>query len=333
MSNWQRKARPGDPLRVSAAAYNKFIDTAVAVDARTFAGQPGAITRSNTIILAVNDGESPCDAFTPYRITGVESPSIERRDAKAVIRINGDGSGAVLTDPTFVVPQEAIRPGNVGKVAVSGWTYCRVRDLPGEEMPPGTRLGISDGMLVPDAIGAATLIHEGVGDDAESGDDATMALVVIGLIEGEFYAKLGLTAEQDGTAARWLYAWDEVSWDSESSEWDQVDGGRSWSVWGRARNLLETSNTAASAYSIPVAGQNFEIGNTGVRFREVPPGTIVRVSIARSTDGLGLPTFSAPNPVWGPCTALAELAESIGSQSDSGNPLPSSEEQESEETS
>lgn len=311
MSNWQRKARPGDPLRVSATAYNKFIDAAIANETRTFAGREKSLTLSGATVLALNDGDAPCAAFTPYRITGIETAGIERGDPKVVVRINGEGSGALLTDPTFVVPQQIIRSGNVGAAAVSGWTYCRVRDLPGSTaMPAGTRLGIADSMLVPDAVGSATLVHEGVTDDSQSGDSATMAVVVLGLIEGEFFAKLGASPEQDGNAARWLYAWNEVSWASETSEWTAIEGGRSSSLWGKAWNLLEANNTASSAYSIPVAGTNFEIGNTGVRFRSVPSSTIVRMSIARSDDGLGVPTFSAPNPVWGNCTPLSELVTS-----------------------
>ena len=330
MTNWQRKVRPGDPLRFSATAYNKFVDAAIAVDTGRFAG-PVPKTPAGDYVWARNEGTTDLEAFTPVRVTGVDSASVTRRDPRLVVEVGGSGTTTIQSRESFVVLQEPIRRGTIGRASASGWTWCKVkRPSSTTQYPPGTRLGLGIGQLVANSDGPAVVIEEGIGIPSQL---TAMMPIRLGVGGGEFYARIGTSPTQDGTAARWFYAFAEVQWDGTNDEWDDVSGGRTSALLGSAVNTLEAGNTASSAYSVPVAGTNFEIGNTGVRFRPVPSGAVVRMRVTHDADFEPVVTFQAPNPVWGPCVALAELADSIGSQSDSGNPLPSAEEQESEETS
>lgn len=307
MSNWQRKVRPGDPLRISAAAYNRFVDAAIAAEARSVVG-PALKSASGDYVWARNEGTTTIGAFTPVRVTGIDSAALTRREPRIVVEISGSGLATPQNEEAFVVTQEPIRRGTIGRAVISGWTWCKVKRPSSTTVyPTGTRLGMGIGQLVADSDGAATVVGAGLGIPSQL---TAMTPVKIGVGGGEFYGRIASNPTQDGTAARWFYGFTEVRWDGTNDEWDDVSGGRSSGSLGLATNTLEAGNTASSAYSIPVAGTNFEIGNTGVRFRPVPAGAVVRMRVTRDADFDPVVTFQAPNPVWGNCTPLSELVTS-----------------------
>ena len=178
-------------------------------------------------------------------------------------------------------------------------------------------------MLSLDTTGGATLL----GSASALGGGVYLAIVRIGTPSGPFHAMI-TSATQQGNAARWLYGWTEVRFSTSSSSWQQPSAGRSSTAYGDARNVLEAANTSSTAYSIPVNGETFTIDSTGVRFRPVPVNVVVEMHLVSDAQGGFLATFSAPNPVWGPCTPLAGL---VGSDTSSGaQPVEGSAEQESE---
>jgi len=307
MNNWQRKVRPGDPMRIGATAYNKFVDAAVAVSERRFKGVPPKVTLSSGHVWVRNEGTTDLTAFTPLRITGVDSTCVVRRDPKIVFEVAGGGSVTPSNNEAFVVLQEPLRRGTIGVAAISGWTYAKVnRPSSTLQWSIGTRLSLGIGILRPQSDGSAVVCGGGIALDSTS----SIHPVKLGVGGGAFYAKIRANPTQDGSAARWKYGFDEASLDAGDVEWDNVTGGRTSDSLGEALNLLEAPNTASSGYSIPVAGDDFTIGNTGVRFRPVPANTVVRMHLVQATDPELVAVFSAPNPVWGNCTPLSELVTS-----------------------
>ena len=306
-ADWTRKVRPGDPLRISARAYNAFVDSAVAHMGRDVLAEAPGTPDSATHVLARNEGTTTVEAFTPVRISSTDSAVLSRRNRKIVLAFGGAVSTTPLSEPGIMVLQEPIRRGTVGKAVIAGATLCKVGALPSGAAPPsGTRLGMATGLLRIDGDGSATL----VGSVSVIDGSTFLAVVRIDGGGGTFYAKINGSPEQIGTAARWLYSFTEVRWQESSTTFVDVTLGRTDAAYGRAVNLLEVGNTASSAYSIPVAGTNFAIGNTGVLFRPVPVGAVVRMTLAPDSTAELVPTFSAPNPVWGPCTPLAGLVGS-----------------------
>lgn len=326
MTNWQRKVRPGDPLRIGATAYNKFVDAAIAVSGGDGTLQPTGTQDSATYILAHNVGSIAAEAWTPARIASTDPASLTRRVRRPVVLFGTGASSTPLAEPNIIVPQEIIRPGTIGRACIAGVTYCKVLKTAGGASPPaGAILGMTTGALREDSDGSAAMIGSASGIDGST----VLALVRLGVGSGTWHARIGASPEQIGSAARWRYAWTEVRWQASNSSFVDVTSGRSSGAMGRAVNLLEAGNTAAAAYSIPVAGTNFAIGNTGVLFRPVPPGAVVRMRLMPEPGTQdAVATFEAPNPVWGPCTPLAGL---VGSDTSSGaQPVEGSAEQESE---
>jgi hypothetical protein len=315
-------------MRIGATAYNKFVDAAVAVSERQFKGVPPKVTLSSGHVWVRNEGTTDLTAFTPLRITGVDSTCVVRRDPKIVFEVAGGGSATPSSNEAFVVLQEPLRRGTIGVAAISGWTYAKVnRPSSTTQWAPGTRLSLGIGVLRPQSDGSAIVCGGGIALDSTS----SIHPVKLGVGGGAFYAKIRANPTQDGTAARWLYGFDEASLDAANVEWDNITAGRTSDSLGTALNLLEAPNTASSGYSIPVAGNDFTIGNTGVRFRPVPAGTVVRMHLVQASDPQLVAVFSAPNPVWGPCNALSALSDEYGSDAIPSNSL--GPEAESEETS
>lgn len=320
MNNWQRKVRPGDPLRISATAYNKFIDTAIAYERRTFRG-PSPGTSFGSYVMAYNVGNTTIDAFTPVRITGLDSASVTRRDPRPILEFGFSSTSTPSSRDAFMVLQEAIRPDTIGPAVVSGATWCKVQKKHNVFLRRGMRLSLGIGQLVPKSNGAAVLLEDGL---LIPGQQTMMAPISIGAGSDDFYALI-LDAEQIENKAQWLYTWVEVEF--VDGNWEAVVGGRYSATWAKAINTLESENTASVAYSIPVAGPNFEIGNTGVRFRPVPYPAVVRMHVTYDNNFDPVVTFQAPNPVWGNCTPLSGLVTSgdFGTSNELTSDVPSEE--------
>ena len=312
--NWQRKARSGDPVRISATAYNKFIDTAIAVEEMRRAGlSPGKHTKSATHVLVRNESAGAIPPWTPLHIASASSASLLREEPILQV-IYESGALSQQARASVVVSQEFIGTGEVRLAVAAGVTYCKIGQLlPGETVTPGTTLSLRTGFLTADTNGCATLIA----NIKSLGNGSYLGLVRLGVASGHFYARIGEGA-QDGNAARWLYPWQEVALD-DANEWQDMLAGRSSAKYGTARNILEAANTSNTAYSIAVTPPLFEINGTGVRFRRVPTNTIVEMHLAQRSDNRVFATFSAPNPVWGPCASAAFL------NGESNSPTPGAE--------
>lgn len=314
MTDWQRKVRAGDPVRNSAAAYNAFIDAAIAHRNLAATGVTKVASRAGDYVLAENRGGTVAEAWYPVSLhTGLEE-AVVRREARMVMAFGGDTAGISMRHAAACVgvPQEPIRPGAVGTVCVAGMTYAVCRKSASYPTRPGQRMtysvsqvGVGDFVpaFVRDSRGAAIAFAPAKEIDA----DFEVRPVRIDGGNHVFSARItGATQESTGSA-RWEYDWEEVQFLG-GAFWDTPVGGMTSAVDGKARNSLEAGNTTTTAYGGPVTGSDFQINETGVLFRPVPNGAVVQMWFeADPEEGLGIPIFQAPNAVYGPCTPLNGL--------------------------
>jgi hypothetical protein len=311
VKNWQKKVQPGDPVRNSAAAYNAFIDAAVAHRNLTVTGVTKVASRAGDYVLAENRGTEVAEAWYPVLLdTGVEE-AVVRRDARMVLAFGDPAAGlaAYHAAACVGVPQEPIRPGAVGVVCVSGMTYAVCRIGGDYVLRPGQRLGYATDVDLGTGDVTRCFGRHSYGNAIAYGPakaiDADFEVRPVRLTAGNhaFAAKIGI-ATQISNSAKWEYDWEEVAF-FENLEWVVPADGMTSAVDGKALNSLETANTNNTAYGGPVTGSQFQINETGVLFRPVPSGVVVQMWFeADPATGRGLPIFQAPNAIYGPCTLL-----------------------------
>lgn len=136
MGDHLKKVSKGDKLRIPAAAYNAFIDTARDFQARQrgISSTPQASTRSSGIVLVRNDsGED----LSRYTVLGIDSPIIDPED-----NLDGFKNRVAVVGVTpseddhvgkFVVLLEPLKSGAVGMAYGAG--ICPVKvDVPDDEV-------------------------------------------------------------------------------------------------------------------------------------------------------------------------------------------------------
>jgi len=310
VSDWQRRARPGESLRIPAAAYNAFVDAAIAVRRGSLAGDTSGAYRPADVVDAINMGTST--AFEPYQVirAGIVANNLTGTPRKPLIEIgNVSTVASQRTESLTVVAVDYIRPGEVGKVAVSGAVFARCARPGGVNLSTGTIVGfVGSGLFGPDSWGSAVVLSPGIGTDSAY----RVHLVRLGVGHGAWLAQIDPNPTQIGNAARWSYGWEEVRYEGDGGgSFETFTGNRTSVTTGEAINILELGNTATIAYGIPVAGANFSINDTGVRFRAVPSGTVVKMwATSDPRNGDSRVVFEAPNPVHGPCNTLEQFAGS-----------------------
>lgn len=126
---FQKKQRK-DPLVIPAAAYNAFIDAAMAEKARTLGIGHKAIRElfEPDVILVMNTTGGALDRFD---IVGLEDPIVDPgyddQNFKNVIGLDGNTPEAVAHDGKFAVLQEPLASGAIGRAVVSGATVVHLR--------------------------------------------------------------------------------------------------------------------------------------------------------------------------------------------------------------
>ncbi len=125
-----KKVRKGDPLEVSAATFNSFIDAARAhrLSKRNGASQPAIQIPPPGVILTVkNDSGGDCARF---EVLGLAAPVFAPTDNTADFSRGPVMSAAEPVDPdhlgSFVVVLEPIASGGVGQAIVQGAVYVKV---------------------------------------------------------------------------------------------------------------------------------------------------------------------------------------------------------------
>jgi hypothetical protein len=122
-----RKVRPGQPLRITAKAWNRVLDT---VSTRPeFVGEEGAYGRINHVIQIKNTTSSAVPKWGVLLITGVvNDPSVGEASLAQYqdIPILKGSTPSESTAGKFVVAVEPIAAGKIGRAAIDGVVQCKV---------------------------------------------------------------------------------------------------------------------------------------------------------------------------------------------------------------
>ena len=125
-----RKVRPGEPLRITAKAWNRVLDS-VSTRPEFLAGE-GAYSRLNHVVQIKNTGSSAVAKWGVLAIAGVLNSPTAGAASLAQWQDSPLLQGDVQANPAsaaFVVAVEPIAAGKVGRAAVSGVVQLKVADL------------------------------------------------------------------------------------------------------------------------------------------------------------------------------------------------------------
>lgn len=127
-----RKVQRGDPLTIPAGAYNAMIEAASAhqYSQRVLSGRPGGAALAQNAVLVRNDSGEDRAQFDVLAIDGTlvnsqEPPDGNRPEFLRQIAVTGIVPTADYLG-RFVILQEPIRPGEVGRAVIGGVTIARV---------------------------------------------------------------------------------------------------------------------------------------------------------------------------------------------------------------
>lgn len=198
------KVQSGEKLRIPAAAYNAFIDTALDLRRRQQAAQQNSTpeARQTGIILVRNDSGADRGRFDVLGISGVVITPTDNADAfKSKSGLTGVTPTEAQHGGRFVVLLEPIASGKIGQACAAGVTVSRVDVTDADHL----FADVSDGtaaQLKSGESGAAVILWK------ESGTGVKWAVVRIGagggtgasLPVGE-YVGMVLTTTASNTAA------------------------------------------------------------------------------------------------------------------------------------
>jgi hypothetical protein len=327
--DWQNRARAGQPLRVSATAYNAFVEAAIATRRGSTMSSAGSSSLPGGYVDLVNKSPSKIAAFTPRVIEGVSTTTAPPdRFSRPTLTTSFPYQNRPDRMQAIAVTQQEIAVNGAGIACVSGVTWCRVDQSQANLMFPGVRLGVRVGngdasgdALRIDSLGPAVMLSVPIDTGTTDAHGAIwLAVVSLGIREDAFWARIEAASLVTPTAPVWSYQWQEVVIDKDAAPtsadpWSEEGGGgelvlRSSTSWGEALNTLEAGNTGSLAYGISI-GAGFKIGNTNFSFRPVPSGAIVQMRYSSRWGALDIAQgghyevlFSAPNPVAGTCGNL-----------------------------
>lgn len=304
--NWQRKVRPGDTLAVSAAAYNKFVDAAIANEVGRERREPWQHNLLGSHVQAVNAGTVSCKEGACVVLGASVEESLRERKRRLMLSFDPEDDGDDRTGQCLGVVQTACEPNQVVSVCVAGATLARCRRVSSSSpLLAGQRLDRRAGtepVLVKNESGAVQMLGTGfVTAGGVNGVDE-LAVVRLGGTSGEasFLARITSATQIVSSIKRWSYGFAEVEWDTVTSKFIDLSGGRT----GSAYNTLENGNSTTLAYGIALdAANGYAIHDTDGQydFLSVPTNTVVRVRSILGGTSTTVFVFDAPNRIDGTC--------------------------------
>ncbi len=313
MSDWRRKVRPGEALRISANAYNAFVDASSIVlgSGGTFAGAGGA-SRSDRV-LGRNTGTAALERWRGAYVNTFEGNTDAAESGRIVLGMEVPFSAARNSQRgMWGVALQSLAVGEVGWFQFSGISVAEATFTGDTHVGKAASWG-NDGLLHIDNCGQVRILAHI--DDIGSGSD--VGVYVVRLDEPSirtFTAKITDAPYQyednSDLIPRWKYEWEEVAW--AGSNWTTVSGGRSHTTDIEAHNRLEATATPISYMGIELVEGELRLPGTGLTVQPVPVDTIVEM---RSELSFGPPSsggdetpyqvvsFSCANPILGDCEA------------------------------
>ena len=324
-----RKVRTGEPLRIPAAAYNAFIDAAIANRAserNTFA-DPGRGPTQRGIVLVRNDSPDDLPAHHALAITGVlVEPGEDDQERTFQGRTPLTAEVATEDSPplSFVVAVKPIRAGEIGRCVLHGVTAARITVQ--NEADETCELKAEETLLATTPLGGVPILWK------EEGTGEVWAVIELGRPSlARVTAVLGEAQPIPGESNRWRYPWAEARIDGDAGSADylryiEVPEGLSSRGQGGSEDPARMAINRFEAHHCDesVPGEGFE-GLLGLgpvcdlpgvlpdcpparslepRLAPVPPGVTVQLTCERDTKGQPVWVFEAMS-----CVEIADPAD------------------------
>lgn len=208
-----QKVRPGQALRIPAAAYNAFVDAAAGHRRRERDSRAAAALEplARGLALVRNDSEEAIEPYHALAITGVlvePGEDDQERTFQGRMPLTGDLAGEDSPPMSFVIPQQPIEPGEIGRCVLSGVTPAIV--LIRDESDQTCELAPDETTLASTPLGGAPILWK------EEGTGLKWAVVEIGRPSlGRITAVLGQGQAIPTESNRWRYPWVEARLDGD----------------------------------------------------------------------------------------------------------------------
>ncbi len=208
-----KHVHPGDKLNIPATAYNAFVDAARDLQSRQRNAERESQRdfRQNGIVLVRNDSDDVIEAHHALAIGGVLiEPGSADQERTFQSRTPLKGHVATVGSPKlgFVVAQEPIAVGEVGRCVITGITPARVHIY--DERDTTCELDPLTTVLASAPLGGAPIIWR------ETGLGEKWAVIELGRPSlARITAILGLAQRIPGESNRWRYPWREAVLDGQ----------------------------------------------------------------------------------------------------------------------
>ena len=324
------RARPGDPLRIPAEAWNEMLDVVERHRPAAGFGTPNSSAQLGPqFIILKNEGDQALERFAPVGIEAAlyDAPTGDDRPDKWVSNVAFGGRAADPEDhgDLWGIARSKIEPGKLGIVQHMG--ICPLLIDRGD--PVGGFVDIKAGLSL--VTGSAVPGKPIVWIDPNEELLERYAIIDLGLGKPRtLRVILGDAELVPGESARWRYQWTEAVLDGDpaSSTYLQYipkEGGLSSIGSGGAQDPARMAINRYEAHHVrePIDRDGIE-GKLGVgpvcdlpgvlpdcppartlepRLRPIPNGVCVQLHSERSTRGDGVWVFEA--------TACAEIADPL----------------------
>lgn len=280
--DWQRRARPGEPLRVSASAYNAFLDAAAAAKRGEFLSEGKGRRESSTRIEAKNVGATPIGRWSGCLVDGV-ADATNALDGRVVLSVKPDTSQSTESDGQHAVATRTINPGMIGEVVVDGVVVAVASGTQQEYADAGNRGRFGDGVLFPARGGPIRMLGLVVEETSGTQGFAAIRIDSSGGSGAVILAEITDATLMSGQNNRWLYDWREVEVTATGVQ--QVIGGLTSAQEGKAFNLTELVNDGRE-----IEGPGWWVDGA--------PGTFVLRPIEEAVVRMERVTDSSGSPRW-----------------------------------
>jgi len=233
MGDNMRKVQRGDPLRIPADAYNAFIDTARAYRANQHdvdgASEQGERFNSGVVLVRNESGA----ARERFDVLTIDGPVFDPNEATDSFKNRVVLKGKTPTDSdagNFLILLEPLDVNAIGLACVSGVCPVKVH-IKDSDHGFADVSGSETGHLVSNSGGGAAQILWK--EDGEPATGVKWAIVRLSNRTEMFPARITGHSTAQMESPQWgQHAWEEVKWNEETAEWEQLDGGRTGSIGG-----------------------------------------------------------------------------------------------------
>ena len=292
-----RHVQRGQPLNIPADDWNRIVDATRAFYEQqgtrgglATVGISGGGGRQASVVLVKNASGQDQNRFA---VLGIDAPIIppgaegnedefKRQVALSCVTPTADHAGR------FVVLQEPLADGAIGRACVSGVTVVRLQ-VENEDDPTADVADGESSHLVSGTSGNAVILWK----EEEGGDGGRWAIVRIGGGGASAQMLIKITGSSTLADNRWSYSAVEVVPEKQGRYKDKANG---WS--GTAYNTIEANNAATGILG---SGDNTADFPSGVELKPIGSGAVVPAWRVINCEGFEEIHFAVPNNAGGSC--------------------------------